>query len=118
MKGRTPKPSGKGEQFTPATAPRVGEPKPEVPSTAGGELASAPTAQPPATSQGASVYVAGKGKYRRETAVRGFDVRFTPKSRHDFSSSRCPLWATSRLMHCSKRRQEGPLMLPPVRGPL
>src|SRR5215469_10325510 len=48
------------------TAPRVGESKPEVPSTAGGEVASAPT-QPPATSQGASVYVAGKGKYCRET---------------------------------------------------
>src|SRR6516165_2515948 len=60
------------EQFTAVPAPRVGESKPEVPSTAGGELASAPTAQPPATSQGASVYVAGKGKYCRETAVRGY----------------------------------------------
>jgi hypothetical protein len=60
------------EQLTPATPPRVGESKPEVPSTAGGELPSAPTAQPPATSQGASVYVAGKGKYCRETAVRGY----------------------------------------------
>src|SRR5215469_15784985 len=56
------------EQFTAVPAPRVGESKPEVPSTAGGELASAPTAQPPATSQDASVYVAGKGKYCRETA--------------------------------------------------
>ena len=36
------------EQFTAVPAPRVGESKPEVPSTAGGELASAPTAQPPA----------------------------------------------------------------------
>lgn len=60
------------EQFTPATTPRAGESKPEVPSTAGGEVASAPAAQPPATSQGASVYVAGKGKYCRETAVRGY----------------------------------------------
>jgi hypothetical protein len=54
------------------TAPRVGESKPEVPSTAGGEVASAPAAQPPATSQGASVYVAGKGKYCRETGMRGY----------------------------------------------
>jgi len=60
------------EQFTGVAAPRVGESKPEVPSTAGGELASAPTAQPPATSQGASVHVAGKGKYCKETAVRGY----------------------------------------------
>jgi hypothetical protein len=61
------------EQFTPASAPRVRESKPEVPPTAGGELASAPTAQPPPTSQQrASVYVAGKGKYCRETAVRGY----------------------------------------------
>ena len=53
------------EQFTAVTAPRVE-------STAGSELPSAPTAQPPATSQGASVYVAGKGKYCKETAVRGY----------------------------------------------
>ena len=59
------------EQFTGVAAPHV-ESKPEVPSTAGGELPSAPTAQPPATSQGASVYVAGKGKYCKETAVRGY----------------------------------------------
>jgi hypothetical protein len=59
------------EQFTGAAAPHV-ESKPEVPSTPGGELASAPTARPPATSQGASVYVAGKGKYCRETEVRGY----------------------------------------------
>ena len=55
------------EQFTGVTAPRVGESKPEVPSTAGSELPSTPT-----TSQGASVYVAGKGKYCKETAVRGY----------------------------------------------
>jgi hypothetical protein len=60
------------EQFTAVKAPRVEEPKSEVPSTAGSELASTPTAQPPATSQGASVYVAGKGKYCKETAVRGY----------------------------------------------
>jgi len=60
------------EQSTAATASHVEEPNREVPSTAGGELASAPTAQSPATSQGASVYVAGKGKYCRETAVRGY----------------------------------------------
>ena len=53
------------EQFTAVTAPRVE-------STAGSELPSAPTAQPPATSQGASVHVAGKGKYCKETAVRGY----------------------------------------------
>jgi hypothetical protein len=60
------------EQSTAAPASAVEESKPEVPSTAGGELASAPTAQPAATSQRASVYVAGKGKYCRETAVRGY----------------------------------------------
>jgi hypothetical protein len=60
------------EQFTAVKAPRVEEPKSEVPSTAGSELASTPTAQPPATSQGASVYVAEKGKYCKETAVRGY----------------------------------------------
>jgi hypothetical protein len=50
------------EQFTPATL--------------GDALSSAPTAQPPArassTSQGASVYVAGKGKYCKETGVSGY----------------------------------------------
>jgi hypothetical protein len=66
------KPAQSQEQFTAITAPRVEESKREVPSTAGGELASAPTAQPPATSQGASVYVAGKGMYCRETGVRGY----------------------------------------------
>jgi hypothetical protein len=60
------------EQLTAVMGPRVEESKREVPSTAGGELASAPTAQPPATSQGASVYVAGKGKYCRETGARGY----------------------------------------------
>jgi hypothetical protein len=60
------------EQFSAVKAPRVEEPKSEVPSTAGSELASTPTAQPPVTSQGAPVYVAGKGKYCKETAVRGY----------------------------------------------
>jgi hypothetical protein len=60
------------EQFTAVTAPCVEESKSEVPSTAGSELPSTPTAQPPATSQSASVYVAGKGKYCKETAVRGY----------------------------------------------
>jgi len=61
------------EQSTAAPpAPRVDEAKAEASSTAGGELASAPTAQPPATSQGASVYVAGKGKYCKETGVSGY----------------------------------------------
>src|SRR5215475_5668283 len=59
------------EQSTAVTAPRVEESKRDVPA-AGGELASTPTAQPPVTSQGASVYVAGKGKYCKETAVRGY----------------------------------------------
>ena len=56
------------EQLTAVTAPRVEESKSEAPSTAD----TTPTAQPPATSQGASVYVAGKGKYCKETAVRGY----------------------------------------------
>jgi hypothetical protein len=60
------------EQSTAAPAARVEQSKPEAPSAAGGELASAPTAQPPVTSQGASVYVAGKGKYCKETAVSGY----------------------------------------------
>jgi hypothetical protein len=58
------------EQLTATTAPRVEESKPDVPST------SAPTAQPLAragsTSQGASVYVAGKGKYCKQTGVSGY----------------------------------------------
>jgi hypothetical protein len=57
---------------TAVTASHVEESKREVPSMAGGELASAPTAQPPGTSQGASVYVAGKGRYCRETGRRGY----------------------------------------------
>jgi len=61
------------DQSTAVTAPRLEESKREVPSTAGAELASAPTAQPPAASQGASVYVAGKGKYCRETGVGYLD---------------------------------------------
>jgi hypothetical protein len=60
------------EQSTAVTASHVEEPKREVPSTAGGELASAPTTQPRVISEGASVYVAGKGKYCRETGVRGY----------------------------------------------
>jgi len=60
------------EQFTAATAPRAEESKPEVPSAAGNEPPSAPTAQPPVTSQRASVYVAGKGKYCKETGVSGY----------------------------------------------
>src|ERR1700745_12270 len=47
------------EQSTAVTASHVEEPKREVPSTAGGELASAPTKQPRVISEGASVYVAG-----------------------------------------------------------
>ncbi len=30
------------------------------------------------------------------------DVRFTPNSGHPSAQSKCPLWAKSRLMHCSK----------------
>jgi hypothetical protein len=65
------------EQFTATTAPRVEEEqKPEVPSTDGGELPSAPTAKPAAcpsnTSQSASPKIAGKGKYCKETGVRGY----------------------------------------------
>jgi hypothetical protein len=64
------------EQFIAAPASAVEESKPEVPSTDGSQLSSAPTAQPSApassTSQGASVYVAGKGKYCKETGVIGY----------------------------------------------
>jgi hypothetical protein len=64
------------EQFTATTEPRVEEPKPSEPSTTGSELASAPTAQAPErasnTSQSASVKVAGKGKYCKETGVSGY----------------------------------------------
>ena len=67
-----PNNGAQSQQFTAATASRVEESKPEAPSTAGGELPSAPAAQPSATSQGASVYVAGKGKFCRETAVSGY----------------------------------------------
>ena len=63
------------EQFIAAPASAVEQSKPEVPSTDGGQLSSAP-AQPSApagsTSQGASVYVAGKGKYCKETGVSGY----------------------------------------------
>jgi hypothetical protein len=63
------------EQFTPATAPHVEVSKPEV-STPGDALPSALTTQPPArassTSQGVSVYVAGKGKYCKETGVSSY----------------------------------------------
>ncbi len=58
--------------LTAAPAPLVEELKSEVTSKVGAELPSSPTAQPPANSQGASVYVAGKGKYCKETAVRGY----------------------------------------------
>jgi hypothetical protein len=65
------------EQFTAAPASAVEESKPEVPSTDGGQLSRAPIAQPAAragsTSQGgASAYVAGKGKYCKETGVSGY----------------------------------------------
>jgi hypothetical protein len=61
------------EQSTAAiTAPRVEESKREAPLKASGELTSAPTAQPPVTSQGASVYVAGKGKYCKENGLSGY----------------------------------------------
>jgi hypothetical protein len=64
------------EQYTAAPAPTVEESKPEVPSTDGGELPSATTARPSAradgTSQSASVYVAGKGKYCKKTSVSGY----------------------------------------------
>jgi hypothetical protein len=57
-------------QFTAAPTPE--ELKSEVTSKVGGEHPSSPTAQPLANSQGTSVYVAGKGKYCKETAVRGY----------------------------------------------
>jgi hypothetical protein len=62
------------ELSTPVTAPRVEESKPEVPSTAGDELASVPQPAAPAgrTSQGASMYVAGKGKYCKEIGVSAY----------------------------------------------
>ena len=67
-----PNNGAQSQQFTAAPASRVEESKPEAPSTASSELPSTPTAQPPATSKGASVYVAGRGKYCRETGVRGY----------------------------------------------
>jgi hypothetical protein len=72
------------EPSTPAVAPapRVQESKAETsspsgelagaPSTSGGELPTAPQAQPPANSQGSSVYVAWKGKFCKETGVSGY----------------------------------------------
>jgi len=62
------------EQYTAAPAPVAEESKPEVPSTDGGELPSATTARPRAdgTSQSASVYVAGKGKYCKKSAVSSY----------------------------------------------
>jgi hypothetical protein len=59
------------EQFTAPRAPPVEQAKPNE-----GELSSAPKAQQPArasnTSQSASVKVAGKGKYCKETRVSGY----------------------------------------------
>jgi hypothetical protein len=63
------------EEFTATTAPRVEEPKSE-PSIASGEPPTEPTAQtsarPSSSSQSASVHTAGKGKYCKETTVRGY----------------------------------------------
>jgi hypothetical protein len=62
--------------LTVAPAPTMEKSKPELPSTDGGELPSTSTAQPSprtnGTSQSASVYVAGKGKYCKQNAVRGY----------------------------------------------
>jgi hypothetical protein len=60
------------EQSTAAAVPRVEESKSEAPSSTGGELVIAPPAQLPATSQGSSVYIAGKGKYCKEAGVSGY----------------------------------------------
>jgi hypothetical protein len=64
------------EQITTTTAPRVEEPKPTVTSTTSAELPAAPTAQAPErasnSSHDASVNVAGKGKYCKETGVSGY----------------------------------------------
>jgi hypothetical protein len=64
------------EQFIATMPPRVEEPKPNGPSSTDAELASAPTAQAPErasnASQSASVKVAGKGKYCKETRVSGY----------------------------------------------
>ena len=63
-------------QFTAAPAPVVEESKPKVPSTDGGELPSVSTARSSShagsASQSTSVYVAGKGKYCKETTVSGY----------------------------------------------
>jgi hypothetical protein len=61
------------EQLTAAPTPAVEESKPK--STDGGELSSAstqPSARTDGTSQSASVYVAGRGKYCKENAVRSY----------------------------------------------
>jgi hypothetical protein len=64
------------EQFTAAPEPIMEESKPKVPSTDGGELPSVPTARSSthagSASQGTSVYVAGKGKYCKETTMSGY----------------------------------------------
>jgi hypothetical protein len=61
------------EQFNVRPTPTMEESKLAVPSSASGEVLSAPAPQPSArnngTSQSASVYVAGRGKYCKESAL-------------------------------------------------
>jgi len=38
-----------------------------------------------------------------DMARSNYDVRFTPNSGHPLAQSKCPLWATSGLMHRSKK---------------
>ena len=60
------------QEFTAGTAAPLKEPKHEVPSTDSAELHNVPTAQPSAASQVDTVYVAGKGKYCKQSEVRGY----------------------------------------------
>jgi hypothetical protein len=55
-----------------APAAAVEESKPEVPSTDGGELATLPKARSSAHTDNTSVYIAGKGKYCKETTESGY----------------------------------------------
>jgi hypothetical protein len=38
---------------------------------------------------------------KADVTLLNFDVRFTLNSGHPSTQSKCPLWAKSRLMHCS-----------------
>jgi hypothetical protein len=87
-----------GAQSQEGITPRKQESKPEVPSTVGGEpprSLTQPTAPTGSTSHGASVYVAGKGKYCKETGVSGYldcfyaSMEACQKHNNKFANVRC-----------------------------